>query len=102
MIPENDFIAQHPNDILVRISVPNDSSTYENLKGQLLTITISIKSSVKDLKDMISSQLSIPSNKFQLKHTLQGFLKDKLTMGYYNFDTNTDFMMSLKQRGGRK
>jgi hypothetical protein len=40
-------------------------------------------------------------NKFQIKNESHGFLKDKLTLAYYNFDNGARVDVHLKKRGKR-
>ena len=93
-------------DLQVTVQVPNDS-TYASkwaTIGQTLSITTSVTSTVLSLKETIIQKLGgeIPLNKFQLKQTTRGFIKDKQTFAELNFRMDVKLEMQLKTRKRRR
>ncbi|XP_065867612.1 probable splicing factor 3A subunit 1 [Euphorbia lathyris] len=100
LIPEDQFLAQHPGPVCITISVPNVDEG--NLKGQVLEITVqSLSETVGSLKEKIAGEIQLPANKQKLSGKA-GFLKDNMTLAYYNFGTGEMLSLSLRERGGRK
>ncbi|OAY79698.1 putative splicing factor 3A subunit 1 [Ananas comosus] len=100
LIPEDQFIAQHPGSIRISVSVPNVDEG--NLKGQTLEITVqSLSETIGSLKEKIAGEVQLPSNKQKLS-ARAGFLKDNLTLAYYNIGPGDTVTLALRERGGRK
>ncbi|XP_022725443.1 probable splicing factor 3A subunit 1 [Durio zibethinus] len=100
LVPEDQFLAQHPGPSLITVSVPNLDEG--NLKGQLLEITVqAISETVGSLKEKIAGEIQLPANKQKLSGKA-GFLKDNMTLAYYNVGAGETLALSLRERGGRK
>ncbi|XP_050373101.1 probable splicing factor 3A subunit 1 [Argentina anserina] len=100
LIAEDKFLAQHPGPVRITVSVPNVDEG--NLKGQLLEITVqSLSETVGSLKEKISGEIQLPANKQKLS-AKPGFLKDNLSLAYYNIGAGDTLALSLRERGGRK
>lgn len=100
LVPEDQFLAQHPGGVRVMISVP--SMDEGNLKGQLLEISVeSLSESVGSLKEKIAGEIQLPANKQKLSGKA-GFFKDNLSLAYYNVGAGEILSLSLRERGGRK
>lgn len=84
----------------IAVSVPNVDEG--NLKGQVLEITVqSLSETVSSLKEKIAGEIQLPSNKQKLSGKA-GFLKDNLSLAYYNVAGGETLTLSLRERGGRK
>lgn len=100
LVPEDQFLAQHPGPVRITISVPNVDEG--NLKGQLLEITVqSLSETVGSLKEKIAGEIQLPANKQKLSGR-PGFLKDNMSLAYYNVGAGDTLSLSLRERGGRK
>lgn len=100
LIPEDQFLAQHPGPVRITVSVPNVDEG--NLKGQLLEITVqSLSETVGSLKEKIAGEIQLPANKQKLSGK-PGFLKDNISLAYYNVGAGETLALSLRERGGRK
>lgn len=84
----------------INVSVPNIDEG--NLKGQVLEIKVqSLSETVSSLKEKIAGEIQLPSNKQKLSGKA-GFLKDNLSLAYYNVAGGETLSLSLRERGGRK
>ncbi|XAR53547.1 hypothetical protein NMG60_11022147 [Bertholletia excelsa] len=100
LILEDQFLAQHPGPVRINVSVPNLEEG--NLKGQVLEITVqSLSEPVGSLKEKIAGEIQLPANKQKLSGKA-GFLKDNLSLAYYNVAGGETLSLSLRERGGRK
>ncbi|XP_030483117.2 probable splicing factor 3A subunit 1 [Cannabis sativa] len=100
LVPEDQFLAQHPGPVRISISVPNVDEG--NLKGQLVEITVqSLSETVGSLKEKIAGEIQLPANKQKLSGK-PGFLKDNLSLAHYNVGAGETLALSLRERGGRK
>ncbi|XP_051152956.1 probable splicing factor 3A subunit 1 [Andrographis paniculata] len=101
LIPEEQFLAQHSGPARISISVPNVDEG-GNLKGQKLEISVqSLSETVGSLKEKIAGEIQLPANKQKLSGKA-GFLKDNLSLAYYNVLPGEPLSLSLRERGGRK
>uniref|UniRef100_A0A2P2MQK5 Uncharacterized protein MANES_04G066600 n=1 Tax=Rhizophora mucronata TaxID=61149 RepID=A0A2P2MQK5_RHIMU len=100
LIPEDQFLAQHPGPVRITISVPNVDEGI--LKGQVLEITMqSLSDTVGSLKEKIAGEIQLPANKQKLSGKA-GFLKDNMSLAHYNVGAGEALSLSLRERGGRK
>jgi splicing factor 3A subunit 1 len=84
----------------ISVSVPNLDEG--NLRGQVLLIPVqSLSDTVGSLKEQISGELQLPANKQKLS-VRTSFLKDNLTLAYYNVGPGVVINLTLRERGGRK
>ncbi|KAG9154027.1 hypothetical protein Leryth_000534 [Lithospermum erythrorhizon] len=100
LIPEDQFLAQHSGPARITIVVPHVDDL--SLKGQTLEIMVqSLSETVAILKEKIAGETQLPSNKQKLSGKA-GFLKDNLSLAYYNLTPGETLNLSLRERGGRK
>lgn len=73
-----------------------------NLKGQTLEISMqSLAETIGSLKEKIAGEVQLPANKQKLSGRA-GFLKDNMSLAYYNIGPGEPLTLSLRERGGRK
>ncbi|KAK4269363.1 hypothetical protein QN277_022527 [Acacia crassicarpa] len=100
LIPEDQFLAQHPGSVRICVSVPNLDEG--SLRGQVLEITVqSLSETVGSLKEKIAGEIQLPANKQKLSGK-PGFLKDNMSLAYYNVGGGELLSLSLRERGGRR
>jgi splicing factor 3A subunit 1 len=100
LIPAELFLAQHLGPAHISVSVPNLDEG--NLKGQVLEIPVqSLSDTVGSLKEQIAGELQLPANKQKLS-VRTSFLKDNLSLAYYNVGPGVVINLTLRERGGRK
>ncbi|TVU22564.1 hypothetical protein EJB05_32274 [Eragrostis curvula] len=100
LVPAEQFLAQHPGPARISVSVPNLDEG--NLKGQVLEIPVqSLSDTVGSLKEQIAGELQLPANKQKLS-VKTSFLKDNLSLAYYNVGPGVMINLTLRERGGRK
>ncbi|TKY50945.1 splicing factor 3A subunit 1 [Spatholobus suberectus] len=100
LIPEDQFLAQHPGPVRISVSVPTVDEG--NLKGQVLEITVqSLSETVGSLKEKIAGEIQLPANKQKLSGK-PGFLKDNMSLAHYNVGGGETLTLTLRERGGRK
>ncbi|CAL9215002.1 unnamed protein product [Arabidopsis halleri] len=96
LVPEDQFLAQHPGPATIRVSKPNEND------GQVMDITVqSLSENVGSLKEKIAGEMQIPANKQKLSGKT-GFLKDNMSLAHYNVGAGEILTLSLRERGGRK
>lgn len=87
--------------VRITVSVPNIDEG-QNLKGQVLEITVqALSETVGSLKEKIAGEIQLPANKQKLSGKA-GFLKDNMSLAYYNVGAGETLALSLRERGGRK
>ncbi|GJV51571.1 probable splicing factor 3A subunit 1 [Tanacetum coccineum] len=100
LVPEDQFLAQHPGSVRITVLLQGDD---EKLKGKSpLEITVqSLSETVGSLKEKIAAEIQLAANKQKLSGKA-GFLKDNLSLAYYNVGGSELLTLSLRERGGRK
>lgn len=87
--------------VRIRVSVPMVEGE-SNFRGQTLELTVlSLSESIKSLKERIAGEVQLPANKQKLS-SQAGFLKDNLSLAYYNIGPGDILTLGLKERGGRR
>ncbi|XP_078171603.1 putative splicing factor 3A subunit 1 [Carex rostrata] len=100
LVPEDQFLAQHPGPARISVSVPNLEEG--NLKGQVLEISVqSLSETISSLKEKIAGEVQLPANKQKISGKA-GFLKENHTLAYYNIAPGEALTLALRERGGRK
>lgn len=102
LIPEDQFLAQHPGAVRITVAVPLVEGE-GNLKGQTLEVTIhSLSETILSLKEKISGEIALPANKQKLSGRGGFFFKDNLSLAHYNVGPGETLALALRERGGRK
>ncbi|XP_065187262.1 splicing factor 3A subunit 1-like [Sycon ciliatum] len=102
LIPEDQFIAQHPGPVTFGVVIPNSSEKSEwQLNGQTVRISLPITDPVSVIKAKLFEEVGLPAGKQKL---VMGpmFVKDSNSLGFYNVTPATVMQLQLKERGGRK
>nr|GEY76589.1 probable splicing factor 3A subunit 1 [Tanacetum cinerariifolium] len=89
-----------PGSVRITVLLQGDD---EKLKGKSpLEITVqSLSETVGSLKEKIAAEIQLAANKQKLSGKA-GFLKDNLSLAYYNVGGGESLTLSLRERGGRK
>ncbi|TMS35347.1 hypothetical protein L596_002771 [Steinernema carpocapsae] len=97
--PEQAWIAKVNGTITVQVHTP--ASSEWKLSGNAIYITIGVTEKVSELKKRIEDQVEVPVSKIKL--VSDGlFLKDNMSLAFYNMYNQSVVQLKLKERGGRK
>lgn len=67
-----------------------------------VSLNVSYTTKLSEVKAQLVPFLSgLKPNKMQLKHPAHGFMKDSLSLAYYNVSDNTEVLLVPKVRGRR-
>ncbi|KAI3898122.1 hypothetical protein MKX03_021721 [Papaver bracteatum] len=100
LIPEEQFLAQHPGPARIAVAIPNVDEL--NLNGRVLEITVqSLSETIGNLKEKIAGETQIAANKQKLIGR-PGVLKDHLSLAHWNVGAGETLTLAFKERGGRK
>eukprot|EP00958_Prasinococcus_capsulatus_P024133 scaffold3734_cov425-Prasinococcus_capsulatus_cf.AAC.11 len=98
--PESEFAAANPGPVTLSVLVQLPNSPKD---GQTLEVTLpSVSATVNDLKAHMAAEVGVPEKKQKINLHPVGFLKDHLTLAYYNVGPTSSLTLGLKERGGRK
>ncbi|GKB69896.1 probable splicing factor 3A subunit 1 [Tanacetum coccineum] len=100
LVPEDQFLAQHLGAVRVTVSLQVDDEKLK-VKSPLEITVQSLSKTVGSLKEKIEREIQRPANKQKLSGKA-GFLKDNLSLAYYNVGAGESLTLSLRERGGRK
>jgi len=106
LLPDVEFAASLSKpEVTLQIRIPNDPSQMAwNFYGQILSMTVNVMSTVKQVKAELSKMHlnGMPANKIQFKDPKTGFLKDGKSLASLNIGPTATLEMVPKTRGGRK
>eukprot|EP00160_Parvularia_atlantis_P016874 Unigene5564_Nuclearia_a/m.17006 Unigene5564_Nuclearia_a/g.17006 ORF Unigene5564_Nuclearia_a/g.17006 Unigene5564_Nuclearia_a/m.17006 type:complete len:179 (+) Unigene5564_Nuclearia_a:1-537(+) len=106
LVPEHDFLQQHPQPEAVRVVVPlNQDKSQQQWKfnGQTEEVEVPLSTTVGQLKEALQQRVGVPAGKVNLRHPVIGLLKDQNTLAYYNIGHHSpELQLLLRERGGRK
>mgnify|MGYP002476741392 FL=1 len=104
LVPESKFILEHPGLLKQRVQCPTGGDSEWNLQGQVLSFELHPNDSIAALKEAIRTELGgkMPVNKMKVNVDGLGFLKDNLSVAYYNLDGSKPVVLTIKERGGRR
>ena len=101
LIPDTEFAATLPTpNIQLEILIPHDATQMAwNFYGQTVSLNVPVMGTIKQIKEELRTHLNdIAINKIQIKSNLHGFLKDNLSMAYYNLGPLVSLEMVPKTR----
>ena len=105
LIPAVEFAAQYTGPVTIQTITPIDTSVPAwGLGGQSVSVSLSVMSTVRQLKESLSSMLGgMPVAKQQLKAITGGaFFKDTQTLAALNLGDGASIDLTVKTRGGAK
>ena len=93
-------------NLRVDCKIPYDADHIKDwaTAGQSIVVETKVTATVASVKDMLQAKMGgkIPLNKFQLKHDVRGFVKDRQTFADLNFRTEVELHVHLKTRKRRR
>jgi splicing factor 3A subunit 1 len=102
LMPEAEFMARFGSPVTFKVLVPAMPDKPEwKLEGQMLSLTMELTDTVTSIKSRIHEELGMPPGKQKLQQETL-FLKDAMSLAYYNVMPGTMMALQLKERGGRK
>jgi splicing factor 3A subunit 1 len=101
LISENEWMTKVGDKVNICVKIPVHPSKDWLLKGQEINMEVPLKSTVLKLKDALAKVVKIPANKQKLQFGAAGFLKDRLSLAFYNVDQGGTIALEVKERGGR-
>jgi splicing factor 3A subunit 1 len=101
LVAEEDFAEANQGPVVVRVTLPEVDGDAQ-LRGQTIELELaSVMETIGDVKARLASVVGVASSKQKMSTQGLGFLKDTSTLAVYNFGAGTEFLMGLKERGGR-
>ncbi|XP_045767260.1 splicing factor 3A subunit 1 [Maniola jurtina] len=100
--PEKAWLAAHPGVAPLQVVLPSlpDRADWR-LDGRTLQLSLSLATSVSELKNIVQRATNMPTAKQKLQY--EGlFFKDTNTLAYYNVPPGALLQLQVKERGGRK
>ena len=101
VVSAEEFASRYPHPITIYVSTPLDTSNPTwALTGESIAIpSVSVTMTIKDLKEVVTSMIGIPTSKFQLKATdSTTFFKDSQTLAELNLGDQARVELSVKTR----
>lgn len=102
LVAEAEWLERNGEAVQIVIKVPKHGNANWDLQGQEMEIKAPLKSTIGKLKKKLSGALKVPANKQKLQCATGGFMKDKMTLAFYNIADKSVIQMEVKERGGRK
>mmetsp|Transcript_17190 Transcript_17190/g.23837 ORF Transcript_17190/g.23837 Transcript_17190/m.23837 type:complete len:701 (+) Transcript_17190:888-2990(+) len=99
---EEEWLQKYPSPVSIRVVCPSGKDEW-NLKGQTLTLDVSLSVTVSGLKKILKeSHIGVPPNKQKIRSDKLGFLKDNQSLASYNIGEGATLEVGVKERGGKR
>lgn len=102
LVSAEEWIRTQGTTAKVRIKVCRHSNKEWRLQGQEIELSAPLESTVSKLKNVMVKFTKLPANKQKLQMEKAGFLKDQMTLAFYNIGDGAMISLEVKERGGRK
>lgn len=102
LVPAEEWIKRQGTKAKVHIKVCHHSNEEWKLQGQEIEMFAPLESTVSKLKNVMMKYTNLPANKQKLQMEKIGFLKDQMTLAFYNIGDGAVILLEVKERGGRK
>lgn len=102
MVGAAEWVERQGGTAVVRVKLPEHGNREWELRGQEMEMSMKLKSSVKKLKAALARLTRLPANKQKLLLEGVGFLKDGMSLAYYNVGDGAVISVEVKERGGRR
>lgn len=102
LVSAEEWLKTNGDSSQVRIKVPVHGNAEWELKGQEIVMSVPLRSTVGKLKAFLSKETKLPANKQKLQYGPAGFMKDKMSLAFYNISNSAAIVLEVKERGGRK
>lgn len=102
LVSAEEWIKKQGTSARVRIKVCRHPNKDWKLQGQEIEMFAPLESTVSKLKNAMNKHTNLPANKQKLQMEKIGFLKDQMTLAFYNIGDGAVISLEVKERGGRK
>lgn len=102
LVSAEEWIKKQGTSAKVRIKVCRHPNKEWKLQGQEIEMFAPLESTVSKLKNAMNKHTNLPANKQKLQMEKIGFLKDQMTLAFYNIGDGAVISLEVKERGGRK
>uniref|UniRef100_A0A915DMY9 Ubiquitin-like domain-containing protein n=1 Tax=Ditylenchus dipsaci TaxID=166011 RepID=A0A915DMY9_9BILA len=92
---EEMWLAKFPGSVNIQVATPQTQEF--NLEGKVFSLSLDMSSVVTALKSLIQEETTVPASKAKLVYEGH-FMKDNLTLAYYNVRHNGVIQLQLKER----
>jgi len=102
LVSEEDWVAKQGSTVRVHVKMPTHANKDWDLQGQTITLEVPLTAKLGALKVILAKSTKLPANKQKLQVTKLGFLKDSNSLAHYNISPDTNILLEVKERGGKK
>jgi splicing factor 3A subunit 1 len=101
LLPESEWLAKVGDKVNITVKVPVHPNKDWLLSGQDINMEVPLRSTAIKLKEAIAKVIKIPANKQKLQCGAAGFMKDRMSLAFYNVAQSSIISLEVKERGGR-
>jgi len=102
LVPEDEWLARHGGQVSVKVKMPVIDAPDSQLKGQVISIDLSLSDTVNKIKGQITEETGLPAGKQKIQTHSGIFLKDTNSLAYFNVSPDTVLSLTIKERGGKR
>lgn len=102
LIDADEWVRRVGEAVQISVLVAKHSNKSWNANGQTIELKAPLANTVLQLKKCLVGQVKVPANKQKLASGTAGFMKDKMTLAFYNVGHNEVLKMEIKERGKKK
>ncbi|KAL7751893.1 SF3a splicing factor complex subunit [Sorochytrium milnesiophthora] len=106
LLPEAEWLQQHPEPINLVIVMPNTPDKHPNLNGVNIQLeNVDPASTIMQVKTMIADRIDLPAKRQKLTVSANGqtkVSKDNDTLALWNLTSGASLLLGMRERGGVK
>jgi Ubiquitin family len=98
LVSEEERISRVGEKVQICIKIPVNPYPDWLVNGQDINVEAPLRITVTKLKDKLAKVIKLPVNKQKLQHGSSGFIKDILSLGFYNVAPSATLQLAVKER----
>ncbi len=102
LIDADEWVRRVGETAQITVRVAKHPNKSWNAAGQTIELKAPLRNTVSELKKCLMKQVKVPVNKQKLVCGAAGFMKDKMTLAFYNVGHNEVLKMEIKERGKKR
>jgi splicing factor 3A subunit 1 len=98
LLSEEEWITRVGEKVQICIKIPVNSNPDWSVQGQDINVEVPLRITVVKLKEKLAKVIKLPANKQKLQYGDSGFMKDIMSLGFYNVAPGSIVKLVVKER----
>jgi hypothetical protein len=98
LVSEEEWISRVGEKVQICIKIPVNPNPDWLVQGQDINVEVPLRITVVKLKEKLAKVIKLPANKQKLQYGDSGFMKDIMSLGFYNVAPSATLKLAVKER----